>query len=147
MDSTALKQEILARFPQGVEEAGDVFGVPTLYASADVLLELCRSVKDTPEMAFDYLMSETAVDWRDRFDVVYHLYSIRNKNYVTIKVKVDRKNPSIPSVYSIWKAADWQEREIYDMFGIDFQGHPDLRRILLEEDWEGFPLRKDYVMK
>jgi len=77
--------------------------------------------------------------------VVYHLYSIPMKHYIVLKVRVGRDDPIIPSVTSVWNAANWQEREVYDMFGIRFEGHPDLRRILTEESWEGFPLRKDYL--
>ncbi|MHB1457816.1 MAG: NADH-quinone oxidoreductase subunit C [Armatimonadota bacterium] len=85
-------------------------------------------------MDFDYLSSLCAVDLSDRFEMVYHLYSIPMKHTVILKVKLSREVPAIPSVYSVWKAADWQEREAYDMFGIDIEGHPDLRRILLEPD-------------
>ncbi|MHB0912468.1 MAG: NADH-quinone oxidoreductase subunit C [Armatimonadota bacterium] len=128
-------ESIKSRFPS-VEECEGALFVP-----AEEIAEVCAFAKCE---GFDYLMSLTAVDWADRFDLVYHLYSIPNKSYVTLKVKTERENPVVPSVVSVWKAADWQEREVYDMFGVEFAGHPDLTRILLEPDWEGFPLRKDY---
>ena len=143
--SEQIEESIRSQFPDAVEETGEISGVSTLLVRPDSLIDICAFLKEDPKLRFDYLMSLSAVDWPDRFDVVYHLYSIPNNHYVTLKVKVDRKNPIIPSVTSVWKAADWQEREVYDMFGIEFEGHPDLSRILLDTEWEGFPLRKDYV--
>lgn len=143
--SEQIEEAIRGQFPDAVEETSEIFGVSTLLVRADSLVNICTFLKENPRLEFDYLMSLSAVDWPDRFDVVYHLYSIQNRHYVTLKVRLDRKNPVIPSVVSVWKAADWQEREVYDMFGIAFEGHPDLRRILLIDEWEGFPLRKDYI--
>ncbi|HUV03652.1 MAG TPA: NADH-quinone oxidoreductase subunit C [Armatimonadota bacterium] len=145
LSSEQIEQAVRNRFPESVEETGEISGVPTLLVRADAILDICAFLKEEPGLSFDYLMSLTAVDWPDRLDVVYHLYSILQKHYVTLKVRADRATPVVPSVTSVWKAANWQEREVYDMFGIRFEGHPDLRRILLEPDWEGFPLRKDYV--
>ncbi|MHB0998932.1 MAG: NADH-quinone oxidoreductase subunit C [Armatimonadota bacterium] len=145
--SEEIRQSILQNFANSVEDAGDISGVPTFYINAKKIVDVCAYLKQTDELKFDYLTSLSAVDWPDRFDVVYHLYSISHKHYVTLKVKLDKKNPVIQSVVSVWKAANWQEREVYDMFGIEFEGHPDLTRILLEPSWEGFPLRKDYVQK
>jgi NADH/F420H2 dehydrogenase subunit C len=139
---------ITAKFPDSVEDASEVFGTPTIYVRAESIVGICDLLKKTPSCKFDYLMSLSASDWPDRFDMVYHLYSIDLKHYVTLKVRMPKGEPAIiDSVFSVWKAADWQEREVYDMFGIEFNGHPDLRRILLEPDWDGFPLRKDYVEK
>ena len=140
----SIEQAISDRFPEVVEESTEISGVPTLYIRASAIVDVCAFLKESPDLRFDYLMSMTAIDWPDRFETVYHLYSITAKHYVTLKVKLDKANPTILSVTSVWKSADWQEREVYDMFGIKFEGHPDLRRILLEQDWEGFPLRKDY---
>src|SRR5919197_592216 len=103
---------------------------------------------DTPELEFDFLTDLTAVDYPARprrFDVVYHLYSMTRNHRLRLKATVG-ENETIPSVVAVWKAANWEERECFDMFGIVFSGHPDLRRILLPEDWEGFPLRKDYPL-
>ena len=140
-----IEQLLLSQFPEAVEESREISEVSTLTVKPNEIVYICAFLKENPELRFDYLMSLSAVDWPDRFDVVYHLYSIPHRHYVTLKVKVDKQKPLVPSVTSVWKAANWQEREVYDMFGIEFDGHPDLRRILLEPDWEGFPLRKDYV--
>lgn len=147
LSSERIEETIRNRFPEAVEESTELSGVSTLYISADAVVDVCRFLKEDPSLRFDYLMSLTAVDWPERLNVVYHLYSVYEKHYVTLKVKLGRENPSISSVTGIWKAADWQEREAYDMFGIHFHGHPDLRRILLEEPWVGFPLRKDWVQE
>lgn len=145
MESSAdVKQEILTRYQGSVEDAGDAFGDPMLYVNANRIVDLCAFLRDAEGLEFDYLTSLCAVDFSDRFEMVYHLYSIRMKRTLILKVKLNSEVPAMPSVFPVWKAADWQEREAYDMFGISFEGHPDLRRILLEPDWEGFPLRKDY---
>jgi len=144
-NSEQLEQVVRNAFPDAVDEASEVGGVATLTVSADAIAGICAFLRDDPAARFDYLMSLTAVDWTDRFEVVYHLYSIPMKHYLTLKVKTDRDNPVVPSVCTVWKAADWQEREVYDMFGIRVEGHRHLARILLEDDWEGFPLRKDYA--
>lgn len=145
--SAEIKQALTDKFANSVEDAGDISGVPTFFINARKIKDVCAFLRDTEGLDFDYLNSLSAVDWPERFDVVYHLYSILRKHNVTLKVKLAKENPVIDSVISVWKAADWQEREVYDMFGIEFAGHPDLTRILLEPGWEGFPLRKDYVEK
>jgi NADH-quinone oxidoreductase subunit C len=139
-----LEQILKARFSDAVEESAEIAGAPTFVIRASDIVGVCALLKETPEFAFDYLWSLTAVDWPDRFEMVYHLYSTTHRHYVILKVKLGRENPSVASVFEVWKAADWQEREVYDMFGVVFEGHPDLRRILTDEDFEGWPLRKDY---
>lgn len=143
--SDKVRKKFLEKFADRVEDIGDISDMPSFAVPADTIVEACEYLKSEPELGFDYLMSLTAVDRTEDFEVVYHLYSIPLKHYITLKVKVGREKPAVPTVTGVWKAADWQEREVYDMFGIDFEGHPDLRRILLEQDWVGFPLRKDYV--
>ncbi len=142
--SEQIEAAVRDRFPDVCHESVEIPGVPTLTVARDAIVDICTFLKEDPALRFNYLMSLTAVDWSDRFDVVYHLYSVPLKHYVTLKVRLDRDDPAMPSVISVWKAAEWQEREVYDMFGISFEGHPDLRRILLEPEWEGYPLRKDY---
>lgn len=108
----------------------------------------CRLLHDTPGLEFDYLVDLTALDYPSRpqrFDVVTHLYSMTQNHRLRLKVGV-AEGEKCPTVANIWKAANWEERETFDMFGIEFEGHPDLRRILLPEDWEGYPLRKDYPL-
>lgn len=96
------------------------------------------------DLGFDYLMSLSAVDYKDKFAVVYHLYSFKGRNELSLKVFLGKEKPTIKSVSKIWPAANWQEREAYDLMGIDFIWHPNLRRILLPDGWVGYPLRKDY---
>lgn len=110
--------------------------------------EILIYLKNTPALEFNYLVDLTAVDYlgfrEPRFDVVYHLMSIKNRHRIRIKAEVSEQECNISSITDIWKTADWFERECYDMFGIEFRGHQDLRRILLPNDWNGYPLRKDY---
>jgi NADH-quinone oxidoreductase subunit C len=102
-------------------------------------------LRDDESFLFDSLMCLSGVDCKKRgLGVVYHLYSTRHNHKITLKVVVPRDNPKVPSVEAVWKTANWHEREAYDLFGIIFTDHPDLRRILLPYDWEGHPLRKDY---
>ena len=102
-------------------------------------------MRDQENMAFDYLMCLSAVDYTGgKLGVVYHLSSMKWNHKFTLKVDVTVENPHVQSVESVWKTANWHEREAFDMIGIVFDGHPDLRRILLPDDWEGHPLRKDY---
>ncbi len=142
--SERIEQILRDKFPEAVQESQEIAGVPTFFIRAEDIADVCTFMKETTELGFDYLMSETAVDWPEHMEVVYHLYSIPNKHYATLKAKLPRENPVIASVYPVWLAADWQEREVWDMFGIKFEGHPGLTRILTEEGFEGFPLRKDY---
>lgn len=121
-----------------------------LYVSVPVgkLIEVCRFLRFDPSLAFDFLSFLTSIDWKDRFEVVYYLVSTLHRHKLVLKVPVtDRDHPEVPTATSIWAAADWQEREVYDLMGIRFAGHYNLRRILLPDDWEGHPLRKDYVQK
>jgi NADH-quinone oxidoreductase subunit C len=101
-----------------------------------------------PPLSFDFLSFVTSIDWKTHFEIVYYLTSTLHKHKLVIKVKVDeRVNPEVPTISTIWPAADWQEREVFDMMGVKFQGHYNMRRILLPDDWEGYPLRKDYAPK
>lgn len=145
--SERVEHLLLGQFPEAILESREISQVSSHTIKTNEIVYICRFLRDHPELDFDYLMSLTAVDWPERLEVVYHLYSIAYRHYVTLRVNLDKEDPVVPSVTGVWRAADWQEREVYDMFGIEFEGHPDLRRILLEPDWQGFPLRKDYVEK
>ncbi len=126
-------------------ETIDAFGETTHIVDAARIVELCRYFKD--EEKYVRLCSLTAVDWHPaepRVEVVYHLHSVERNSRVRLKCKVGGENPEIDSVFSVWRAADWYEREVFDMFGIKFRNHPNLVRILMPLDWEGYPLRKDY---
>jgi NADH:ubiquinone oxidoreductase subunit C len=108
------------------------------------LLDVCRLLRDTPALAFDLLVGETAVDWIDWFDVVYLLRSTTLGHDFSFTVQVDHDDPVVPSAWPVWKAANWLEREAYDLMGVRFEGHPDLRRVLTWDEFEGHPLRKDF---
>jgi len=109
------------------------------------LLKVMRKLKEDSELDFSYLMCLSGADYPpDKLEVVYHLYSMEKKHRICIKTSLKRDEPSVPSVTSLWKAAEWHERETYDFFGIKFEGNPDLRRILLPEDFAGYPLKKDF---
>ena len=113
------------------------------------LLEVARHLRDAPDAAFDFCSDVTATDWpprAERFDVVYCLYSTRHRHRVRVKVRAAELQP-VPSVTGLWSAANWLEREVFDMFGVNFTGHPDRRRILMPEDWQGYPQRKDYPLE
>ena len=126
-------------------ETHEAFGEKTLIVVPAHIVELCRHLKT--EEKFVRLSAVTAVDWHPatpRFEVVYHLHSIDRNQRLRIKCRLDGAHPEIDSVHSIWRAADWYEREVFDMFGIVFRNHPNLQRILMPVDWDGYPLRKDY---
>jgi NADH:ubiquinone oxidoreductase subunit C len=109
------------------------------------LIAVTQTLKESKETLFDFLFCQTAIDRKTNFEVVYHLTSTTFHHNMVLKVVLeDRENSELESVYPIWKAADLFENEIYDMFGIRFLNHPNLRRIMLGEEWQGFPLRKDY---
>lgn len=107
-------------------------------------LDVANELHDHPELNFDYLFCLTCVDWKTHLTMVYHLTSTVHRHTVVIKSKLDRVKPQIESVAHIWRTAEFHEREVFDLFGVDFLHHPDLRRLLLTDDWIGFPLRKDY---
>jgi len=111
------------------------------------LVEVMRFLRDTRELEFDMLTDVTAVDYlgeEPRFEMVYHLYSLVRNHRLRVKARVPERDPRIATLVPLWPSADWMEREVFDMYGIGFDGHPDLRRILLYEEFEGYPLRKDY---
>ena len=120
---------------------------PSVLVETDAITDVCRFLKEEDGMDFTSLMCLSGVDLKDqgKMAVVYHLHSMKQKHKITIKVELDRNNPHVQTVEQIWPGANWYEREAYDLLGIVFDGHSDLRRILLPEDWEGHPLRKDYV--
>lgn len=124
---------------------------PILVVHIDNLVEIALLLRDTEGYYFDFLSNITAVDYypEQQFSVVYHLASIPYQTQLTLKIEIENdrrvdKLPEVPSVSTVWRTADWHEREAFDLMGIFFTGHPDLRRILLPDDWQGFPLRKDY---
>jgi NADH-quinone oxidoreductase subunit C len=126
-------------------------GDETLVIKRDKLVKIAEHARDDKDLAFDMLMDLTAVDYliqqrEPRFDLVLHLYSTEKKHRLRLRVPLAEDDLKVASVIGVWKSADWMEREAYDMYGVEFEGHPDLRRILLYPEFEGFPLRKDYPM-
>ena len=110
-----------------------------------ILHEVCAALRDDKDLRFDFLRLISSVDRTECLSSVYHLYSYTHHHEAVLRIDLDRENPHVDSVSDLWAAAEWHERESFDMMGIVYAGHPDLRRILLPEDWAGYPLRKDYV--
>ena len=134
----------------GVEVTFAESEVPTQFLTAEVSSEnvhaLISELKNNSDTSFDYMFCQTGIDFPEHIEVLYHLRNTQNNSEIVIKAKIeDRENPSIDSVFDLYKTADFHEREIFDLFGVKFNNHPDLRRILLDDDWEGYPLRKDYI--
>ncbi|HVI96721.1 MAG TPA: NADH-quinone oxidoreductase subunit C [Anaeromyxobacter sp.] len=119
---------------------------PFCVVKRERIVEVCRFLETEPGLELDFLEDLTAIDWpkRNVIEVVYHLLSYTHRHSIVLKVEADRANPVVPTVEGVWKTANWFEREVYDLFGVTFEGHPDLRRIMLPDDWIGHPLRKDY---
>ncbi len=117
----------------------------TVFVRSEAILDAARFLKEY--LDFDYLVSISAIDFVDHFDVVYHLCSFKNNYSVVLRTRCDdRDSPSVPSVVSLWQGADLQEREVYDLMGISFDGHPNMKRIVLWEGYQGHPLRKDFIL-
>ena len=141
-------EEIKAALESSLHIAVTIEGA-ALIVQANDLPAVCRFLKEQERFSLDYLADLTAVDYPpDRMDVVYHLYSMARKHGpVTLKTQLPRTAPSVASVTPIWRGAEFQEREAYDLYGVQFTGHPDLRRILLWDEFQGHPMRKDYVVE
>jgi NADH-quinone oxidoreductase subunit C len=147
-------EKLQAKFPDAIVDIYEFRGDTTVTVKPDMLVEMCTFLRDDPETSFRYLSSVSAVDYlpgsylpaSPRFAAVYHLYSHQYKNRIALKAFCPSdENPALPSVVPVWTTADWHEREAYDLMGIKFIGHPDLRRILTPPECEGsYPLRKDY---
>lgn len=118
--------------------------MPTLVLKGLHWPAAARLLRDHGELRFDYLRNVTGVDYETHLEVVYHLLSLASKGVVAVKLRTERDAASVPSATPVWRSAEWNEREIYDLLGIDFPGHPDMRRIMMPDDWVGHPLRKDY---
>lgn len=126
-----------------IELVEDKKSDPFIKVSQDVIVELGLFLRDEKDLLFDYLVNLTGMDYGSELGVVYHIQSISHNHKIVLKVILPKDNPSIQSVEKVWKTANWHEREAYDMFGIIFENHPFLVRILTPYDWEGYPLRKD----
>ena len=133
-----------------LEEAGEFRGELTIYVRPGALIRVCEFLRDEPSLSYKFLSDVTAVDLypnEPRFEVVYHLLSLENAERLRLKVRTGGDNPRVDSLVPVYPCANAFEREVFDLFGIEFAGHPYLRRILMPEDWEGYPLRKDYPVE
>ncbi len=143
--------------PEGsFDEVPSGDGMPTIYVPGEHLVETMRALRDLPALRFALLADVTAADFyprEPRFEVIYLLASLGVAGFgdtprrLRVKVRVPGDHSHVPSVSGVWPAANWAEREVYDLFGVHFDGHPDLRRVLMPEDWDGFPARKDYPVQ
>jgi NADH-quinone oxidoreductase subunit C len=151
MEPLQIAEKVKERFPEEVLDVREFRGQVSVTLRKGRIVEICRYLHDDPDLLFDYLVDLCGADYlgkkANRFEVVYHLYSIKHRHALRLKAEVPENDTRIDSVMPVWVGVNWHERECYDMFGIFFAGHPDLRRILLPEDWEGYPLRKDYPVK
>jgi NADH-quinone oxidoreductase subunit C len=140
-----IRERLAARFGDAVGPTAAAKD-PFVAVKGEKLVEVSRFLRDDPELAFDYLIDVAGVDYpkENLIRVVYHVQSLSLKHTFKLKVECDRASPRVPTVDGVWHAANWLEREVYDLFGVEFEGHPDLRRILLPDDWQGHPLRKDW---
>lgn len=130
-------------------EFTDVNGYMAIYADRDQILDVCRMLKEDPELMFDSLLDAVSVDRfqkKDRFEMIYNILSIKYNRRIFVKIKLDSRKPEMESLSRIWKSANWYEREAYDMMGINFRNHPDLRRMYMPEEFEYYPLRKDFPL-
>ena len=136
-------------FPDDILEVTCYADEVTALVPRERIVEILKYLRDEPRTSFDLLADQTAADYpkrEKRFDVVYHLYSIPRNHRLRLKVHVG-EGEAVPSATAVYNAADWHEREIFDLFGVTFEGHPDLRRILLPDEWQGHPLRKEYPLE
>jgi len=138
--------EVAKQITKHLSEAVIKASGEAVLVKSESIFDVAEYLKNSPELDFDYLNYITAVDYYDYFEVVYQLTSMKHNHSLVLKTRCyDRDNPVVPSVVKLWQGADFQEREIYDLMGISFEGHPNLKRILLWEGFEGHPLRKDYL--
>jgi NADH-quinone oxidoreductase subunit C len=142
MNNEELKTTITSILPSSVfEEGGEWINI---FIENAEFRNFVTTLRNKSELHFDYLFCLTCVDWKTHLTMVYHFSSTTYRHQLVVKVKLDRTNPEIETVCDIWRTAEFHEREVYDLFGVIFKNHPDLRRLLLTDDWVGFPLRKDY---
>lgn len=150
MEKSLAHKKIEEKFPKAVLDSHAQHGDETLIIRGDAILDVARFLKEDSELQFNFLMDMTAVDYlgrHPRFEVVYHFFSLPFNRRLRIKLQFDDLYPTVKSLTPLWKTANWLERECFDLYGIRFEGHPNLKRILLYDGFEGHPLRKDYPKK
>lgn len=142
MSNEELKAKLTAAFPElTYDETQEWIQVN---AEPGQWIPLAGMLRNDPDLNFDYLFCLTCIDWKTHLAMVYHFSSTKHRHSIVVKSKLDRANPVIHTVCHIWRTAELHEREVYDLFGVKFTAHPDLRRLFLTDEWKGFPLRKDY---
>ena len=148
MEINKIHDKLLGHFGDevilGVTEADDAVRDPFITVAGPRIDKVCLYTRVEPVLAFDFCQSITGLDLGQDLGCVYHLFSYRHKHTLVLKTTTPRQDPRLPSCVSVWPAADWYEREVYDMYGVRFEGHPNLIRLLMPQDWEGHPMRKDY---
>lgn len=145
MNAQEMLAEINKKFPGlGFDCCRDDFGLAHCVVTPEHYISVATYFRNDPAWKMDLLECLTAVDYLDYITVVSHLYSTTHKHWIVLKAKITHATPKLPTLYNIWPAANWFEREVYDLFGVLFTGHPDLRRIMLPDEWTGHPLLKDY---
>ena len=150
MESLEIVEKLKEKFGAEIIDVSEFMGQYAVSLKPAKIMDICRYLHDDPDLYMDYLADLCGVDYPDRkyrFEVVYNLFSIKHRHRIRIKALLQEKDPNVDSVVPVWAGANWHEREACDMYGIVFDGHPDLRRILMPDDWEGYPLRKDYPLK
>ncbi len=147
MEAKEIVGRLERQFPGKISRFKEDISDPYLHVDSQAIVEICRYLRDEPDLNFEILSDLTCLDLpkENKIQVVYHLYSYSHRHQVVLKADLPREEPHAPTVEGVWKTANWMEREAFDLFGVIFEGHSDLRRILLPEDWVGHPLRKDYV--
>ena len=119
--------------------------LPGVFVRPDAVVEVCRFLRDDPELAYEQLSCITGTDFKDSIHLAYVMTSYAHRHVMALKVKLERDDPAVHTVEQVWATANWHEREVYDLLGVYFEGHSDLRRLLMPDDWVGHPLRKDYT--
>jgi NADH-quinone oxidoreductase subunit C len=146
MDNATVLHRLKEAFPEAIHDTQELRGDLSITLQSIHLIAVARFLRDDPQLQYIFLENLCGVDYlgrEPRFEVVYHLLSFANRHRICLKVGCSEEDPTVPSLTSLWPTANWQERETYDMFGIIFSGHPSLKRILMPDDWEGHPQRKD----
>jgi NADH-quinone oxidoreductase subunit C len=149
MDNSFVLEKLKARFGEGSIESSEFRDELTVVIPKEIIVEVCRFLKEESQLQFDLLADLCGIDMytpTKRFGVIYNLYSLKNKHRLRLKTFVEEEDPKLPTVTTVWGTANWHERETYDMFGVVFEGHPDLRRVYMPDEFEYFPLRKDFPL-
>jgi NADH-quinone oxidoreductase subunit C len=146
VEKNPIEERLTAAFGDIIQTRYNIQGELEVRTPASKLTDVCRALLHDKETPYDYLRDVTAVDWKDRIEMVYHVCATSVMRTVVVKCDLDRAAAFVDTLTDLWPAANWQEREVYDLMGVSFTRHPDMRRILLPEEWSGNPLRKDYVM-